>query len=281
MNQIPKACEIKYAQVGEIKMAYYTRGQGEPLMLIPGYAATMAMWDPALLDLLDKNYQLIMFDHRGAGLSSDTIDNNTTIPQMADDAAGLIQALGIKQINILAWSMGARVGQQLLIRHPDSIIKGILCAPDPGGIEQVEADEAVQKVLNDPNVSAMKETEILFTNDDAGRLAAKGTMDRIKEAVTNGSAPNDFSMPKETLIRQARARTTLWSADQSNYENLKNIQIPVMVAGGHFDVIDKPENATIIANQIPFSWLTFFDGGHAFLFQNYKKFAETVKVFLS
>ena len=57
--------------------------------------------------------------------------------------------------------------------------------------------------------------------------------------------------------------------------------MPVLVTDGRDDIIDKPQNSVLIATQIPFSWLAFYDGGHAFLFQSYKKFAATVEVFLN
>ena len=117
----PFKAEVKYAQVGEIKMGYYTRGKGEPLLMIMGYAGSMSLWDPALVEELAKTNLLIMFDNRGIGYSSDTKENHTTIPQMADDAAGLIKALGYKKVNVLAWSMGARIGQQLLILEKDRV----------------------------------------------------------------------------------------------------------------------------------------------------------------
>ena len=71
--------EVKYAQVGDIKMAYYTRGKGDPLIMIMGYTSTMAAWDPALLDALDDNNTLILFDNRGVGLSTDTKENNLSL----------------------------------------------------------------------------------------------------------------------------------------------------------------------------------------------------------
>ena len=100
---------------------------------------------------------------------------------MADDAAGLARSLGTSKVNVLAYSMGARIGQQLLIRHPDLVAKAVLSAADPGG---------------------------------------------------------------------------------------------------RSDTIDPPKNSLLIASQIPFSWLAFFESGHGFLFQSYQQFADTVNVFL-
>ena len=272
--------EVKYAQVGEVKLAYYIKGQGEPMILIMGYSATMGMWDPALLDELAKNNQLILFDNRGIGLSSDTKENHTTIPQMADDAAGLAKALGFNKVNILAWSMGARIGQQFLIRHPEQVNKAILCAPNPGGKYQVQANKKVVDELNNPDLSIMENVELLFPKTEAGKAAAKAAMGRVNAAKAAGTIPDDFAVSKEAKARQDRARSVLWNADNENYRALKNIKVPVLVADGRDDIVDVPKNSLIIANQIPFSWLTFFEGGHAFLYQQHKKFADTVNVFL-
>ena len=272
--------EIKYAQIGDVKLAYYTRGQGEPLLMINGFLSTMALWDPALLDELSKSHQLVLFDNRGVGLSTDSKENHTTMPQMADDAAGLVKALGYKKVNILAWSMGARIGQQLLIRHPDLVGKAVLCAANPGGRHEIPASKDVESKLNNPNVPEMEKLGLVFTNNDAGRKAATEVLSRIKAAVAAGTIPNDFAVSKETTLRQDRARTTLWRNDQENFKQLKSIKTPVLLTDGRYDVIDIPKNSALMANQIPFSWLAYFDGGHAFLFQDYKRFADTVNAFL-
>lgn len=273
--------QVEYAQVGDVKLAYYTRGEGKPLLMINGFVSTMSLWDPLLIEELTKNRKLILFDNRGVGLSTDTAENNTTIPQMADDAAGLIQALGLEKPDILGWSMGARIAQQLLIRHPDLVGKAVLAAPNPGGSRNVPADKDVEDKLNDPNIPVDQKLALLVPPGPDNLRAAQEIFARIQDAAKQGTAPNDFDVSKQTTERQDRARTTLWSADESNFDGLKNIQNPVLVTDGRFDVIDKPANSVIIASQIPFAWLAFFDGGHAFLFEEYKKFAATVEVFLN
>ena len=272
--------EVKYAQVGDVKLAYYLKGQGDPMILIMGYAATMSAWDPALLGELSKNNQLIIFDNRGAGLSTDTKENYTTIPQMADDAAGLVKALGFKKVNVFSWSMGARIGQQLVIRHPELVNKVILCAPNPGGKYQIAIDKKVGEELNNPSLSPMENFELLFPITPEGKAAAKVVYGRFMAAKAAGTIPDDFVISKEAKERQVRARITLWNADNQNYQDLKKIKVPVLVADGREDIIDNPKNSVVIANQIPFAWLAFYEGGHAFLFQSYKKLSETVNVFL-
>ncbi len=272
--------DVKFAQVGDVKLAYYVRGQGEPLLMINGFLSTMSLWDPALLEELAKQNQLILFDNRGVGMSTDTKENNTTIPQMADDASGLIKALGLKKANFLGWSMGARIGQQLLIRHPDAVNKAVLCSANPGGKYADPAAKDVESKLNNPGVPEMDKIGLTFPDNAAGKQAAKDVLARLKAAVAAGTIPDDFKVSKETTERQDRARTVLWKSDNSNFEDLKNIKVPVLLTDGRFDVIDPPKNSLIIANQIPFAWLAYYEGGHAFLFQSHKQFAATVNVFL-
>jgi len=273
--------EVKTVNVGDIKMAYYVRGQGKPLIMINGFISTMSLWDPALLDELAKHHQLILFDNRGVGLSTDTEKNNTTIPQMADDVAGLIKKLGYEKVDVLAWSMGARIGQQLLIRHPELVEKAILCSASPGGKHTDKTAESVENKLNNPNIPDMEKIGLVFTNDEKGKLAAKNCLARLKSAVASGMIPNDFKVSKETMMRQNHARTILWNNDNENFNALKNIKNPVLLTDGRYDIIDLPKNSLIIANQIPYAWLAFLDGGHAFLFQEYKSFADLVDVFLA
>ncbi|MFM8760285.1 MAG: alpha/beta fold hydrolase, partial [Polynucleobacter victoriensis] len=209
--------EVNYSQVGEVRLAYYTKGQGDPLIMIAGYSQTMGMWDPALLEELSQNNTLIIFDNRGIGLSTDSKENKTTISQMADDAAGLVKALGYKRTNVLGWSMGARIAQQFLIRHPDLVNKGILCAPNPGGKHQVKAGKKVRDELNDPNLSLMENVALLFPENEAGTQAAKDAFARLNSAKLAGTIPDDFNISKEAKMRQDRARSGLWDADNQNY----------------------------------------------------------------
>ncbi len=271
--------EVKYADVGDVKLAYYTRGEGKPLVMINGFISTMSLWDPLLIEELAKRHTLVLFDNRGVGLSTDTAENKTTIPQMADDVAGLITALGLEKPDILGWSMGARIGQQLLIRHPDLVDRAVLAAANPGGSRGIPADKAVEDKLNDPNVPDDQKLALLYPPGE--EQAAQQTYDRILEAGKMGTSPGDFTVSTQTTERQDRARTTLWDADEGNFNDLKTITNPVLLADGRYDVVDKPENSLIIAGQIPFSWLAFFDGGHAFLFQQHDKFAATVEAFLT
>jgi pimeloyl-ACP methyl ester carboxylesterase len=157
----------------------------------------------------------------------------------------------------------------------------VLCAANPGGRHGIPAAKDVESRLNNPNLPEMEKLGLVFTNDDAGKKAASDVLGRIKAAAAAGTIPNNFRVSKETTLRQDRARTTLWSNNQENFKQLKFIKTPVLLTDGRYDVIDMPKNSELMATQIPYSWLAYYDGGHAFLFQDYKKFADTVHAFLN
>lgn len=272
--------KLQKARVGEIEIAYYTRGEGKPLFMIIGYDCTMSMWDPALLEILEKKYQLILFDNRGAGLSNDSSENQTSIPQMADDTAGLIKALGFFQAYVLGWSMGANIAQQLAIKHPEVVEKLVLCAPSPGGRNQILASGEILNKLNSYGLDQDEKLTLLFSENDQGKAASKAYKERINEAKAKGTIPNDFYILNATAARQTYARSVLWNKNEENYNALSSIKIPTLVIGGQDDFINPPENVKVIANRIPLSWSAYIPGGHAFMFQESKKFTDLLFLFL-
>lgn len=118
---------VQYSEVNGVTLGFREFGteNTEPLLMIIGFGATMEHWNTTFVGILSKNYHVYMYDHRGMGESTDT-DAQFTIEQLADDAAGLITALGYDSINTYGVSMGSTVSQQLLIDHPEKVRKAIL-----------------------------------------------------------------------------------------------------------------------------------------------------------
>ena len=165
--------EVKKKKIGDVEIAYYTRGSGKPLVMIMGFRGTMAIWDPELLNEMEKKYTLILFDNRGAGLSTDTEKDLTTIPQMADDTFNLIKALGYDKAYVLGWSMGTRIAEQLALAHPEVVEKLILGSPNPGGTFQVARQtDAFQKLTTTKNLTKEEGLSLLFPNTPEGREAS-------------------------------------------------------------------------------------------------------------
>src|SRR5665647_1801423 len=122
-----------------IDIAYKLIGSGEPLVLITGTGGVMDRWPESIVAQLSKKYQLIILDNRGMGLS--TADDTTfTYKLYSDDVIGLLDALGVKKVNVLGWSMGSLIAMELLLDHPQRILKAVL---NGTSIDGSDAEQAV------------------------------------------------------------------------------------------------------------------------------------------
>lgn len=272
--------EVKKQKVGDVELAYYTRGSGEPLLMVMGFRGTMAIWDPALIEELSKKFTVIVFDNRGVGLSSDTKENKTTIEQMTKDTIGLIQALGYQKVHLLGWSMGSMIAMQLAIDHPEILKTLILCSPNPEGVHAAQRKTDAFARLTAPNLSDEEALSLIYPQTAEGRIAATTFIVRLTKAIHEGWVPNDLKISPETVQRQVRV-LKLRENDNSLYEKLASIRVPTLVTGGLSDVLDLPENTRTVANQIPFAWAAYFpQAGHAFASQDYQLFSQLVTLFI-
>lgn len=116
---------VKYAMVNGVTLGYREFGSGDPLLMIEGFGATIDDWNETFIGILASQYHVYTYDHRGMGYST---DNNVThtIPLYADDAAGMMTALGYDSMHVYGASMGSSTSQQLAIDHPERVRKLIL-----------------------------------------------------------------------------------------------------------------------------------------------------------
>src|SRR4030095_2659321 len=114
------------------QIAYRRIGNGRPLIVLNGFAATSADWDPSFINGLASSNHLILLDNRGIGRSTDN-GRPFDIVQLADDVAQVVEKLGIERANVLGWSMGGFIAQTLASHHPGRVNKLILLSTDSGG----------------------------------------------------------------------------------------------------------------------------------------------------
>jgi pimeloyl-ACP methyl ester carboxylesterase len=157
-------------QVDGVQIAYRRIGHGRPLVVLNGFAATSEDWDPSFIDRLASSNQLILLDNRGIGRSTDN-GQPFDIAQLADDAARVIEILGIERTSLLGWSMGGFIAQTLALQHPGRINKLILLSTDPGGADADRASAAVWSQLVDmsgtPQEQARRLLSLVFPSDVA------------------------------------------------------------------------------------------------------------------
>jgi pimeloyl-ACP methyl ester carboxylesterase len=261
-------------QVDGAQIVYRRIGSGRPLLMLNGFAATSADWDPSFIDGLASSNELIVPDHRGMGSSTDD-GKPFDIAQVADDAAHVVETLGFDRASVLGWSMGGFIAQTLALQHPDRVNKLILLSTDPGGTGADLASAAVWSQLIDtsgtPHEQARRLLSLLFPS---------GVAESIYREFGDIVAAARARLSPDLVNRQAAAmeawhRNGLGSRPQE-------ISGPVLIATGTEDVVIPPSNALKLVNAIPNAWLAQFPGGgHAFMAQYPRPLADLINGFLA
>jgi pimeloyl-ACP methyl ester carboxylesterase len=258
---------LRTAAVDRARIAYRElnpSAKGTPLVLIIGYGSTMAEWDPAFVRRLAEHRRVILFDNRGMGNSTGST-RGLTIRRMANDAAGLIRTLKLGKTDVLGWSMGGFIAQQLALADPRRVRRLILASTDPGSSHTVTGKPAVIDVLTNPESTPSEKLPILFPADQQAAgdtwLKAVGFQPGITAA--------DFAAPAATLAAQKTATTTGWlGRGKGTYADLTRLHAPTLIAFGTQDVIVPPANAQLLITRIPHAiGMRVRHAGHAFLFQ--------------
>ena len=269
---------LRHIRVGDISVGYRTIGSGPPLVLITGYAATLYVWDPGLLMRLAERRRVIVFDNRGV-LTTDRGRGRLTIKRMADDAAGLVRALGYRRADVLGWSMGGYVAQELALRHPNRVRRLVLAATDPGSARAIQPKSpAAQRLLDDPNPTIQELLRAIFPATE--QAAADAYVRRL--FLWPAVQPSDFNASPQITREQRVAGGRLWLCRTCGaYARLPSLRARTLVADGRRDILEPPGNSRIIARRIPRARLTLYGAaGHAFLFQRRVDFARRVNSFL-
>lgn len=141
-------------------------GRGPALLLVNGYAATAADWDPQLLSALGRSFELLCPDNRGVGASTLGDPAELTVDAMAADLETLLDALEIERVPVAGWSMGGFVAQRLAARAPTRVEALVLLSTDPGGSAAARCEPRVWALLTDhsgtPREQASRLISLLF-----------------------------------------------------------------------------------------------------------------------
>jgi pimeloyl-ACP methyl ester carboxylesterase len=270
--------EVEYQKLPGTRIAYYERGEGKPLVMLTGTGSTMSEWDPGLLRWLSKSRKLIMLDYPGIGRSGPA-RGRYTFRRVAGQISQFIKRRHLDRPDVLGWSMGGFVSQQLALNHPRQVGRLILAGTNPGGSRAVLGPPWVQNIDShaDSDRQALK---LLYPRTRSGRKAGRQFLNRLSRAVTAGSeVPDDFRVPRRTLNRQVRAEDP-WLRSNNNWLRLGEMKVRTLVTAGRVDPVTPPVNARRIAYRIPGARLKVLPGAHAFLFQSRVRFTRLVNRFL-
>lgn len=248
---------------------------GIPIVFFTHLSANLDNWDPRIIDGIAKQHWVITFDNTGVGLSSGQVPG--TIKEMAEDAIAFIKALGFKQIDILSFSMGGMIAQELLELEPTLIRKVILTGTGPRGGKGIEN---VTKISNQDLVRAIftlkdVKTYLFFTRTSNGKKKAKEFLARIKERKQN----RDKMISLKGYLTQLKA-INRWG--KSTPADLSKIKQPILVVNGEADRMVPTENSYDLVQRLLNSKLVIYkDAGHGAIFQYHEEFTKEVLAFLN
>lgn len=262
------------AKVNDINIYYEAHGEGETLVLIMGYTSSSAEWFLST-PILSKEYRVIIFDNRGTG-RSDKPDIPYTIDMMADDAVGLLDAIGIDAAHICGVSMGGFITQNIALRYPERVNSLVLACTHCGGTHRIAADAEVMEHLFNPEDAQ----ELTPEENSRVRLSFMYS----QQFIDNNSGLIDqvavkrmeYPIPTHGEIRQKEAIT-----GYETYDRLPEISAPTLVITGDADKIIPVENSKLLADRIPDAELVILkDVGHGFFIEAADEFNKTILDFL-
>ncbi|HEY2571189.1 MAG TPA: alpha/beta hydrolase [Solirubrobacteraceae bacterium] len=257
--------------VGDIQLDYERSGDAgnPPLLLIMGMSGTSLHWGEPFLQLLRKDFDVIVYDHRGVGAST-PLGGSVTIRQMADDAAGLLAALELDDAHVIGISMGGMVAQELALDHPERVRTLTLGCTYCGGEDSTLADESVMRELAAAIASGERERALR-----AGwEINVSDTMAADDEAYASFRAIGmRRAVAVPVILEQLQA-----CAAHDAHARLTQLAIPTLVIHGTDDRLLPVQNGRVIASRIPAARVEIFDGvGHLFFWERPERSAELVR----
>jgi len=260
-----------------VQFAYRRLGSrdGMPIVLLNHWGANLDNFDPRIVDGLAAGRPVYALNYRGVGASGG--EAPLTVKAMAEDIVAIIRALGLKQVDLLGFSLGGFVAQEIALSEPKLIRRVVLAGTGPAGGVGIEKVGAVSWPLIVKGILTFKDpkTYLFFTSTPNGRRAARTFLARLKERKDD----RDKAVTPRVFLRQLKA-ITAWGKQPP--QNLGAIDKPVLVANGDHDIMVPSENSGDMARRIPGADLVLYsDAGHGGIFQYHDQFLVRVTAFLA
>ena len=261
-----------------IEYAYRDLGEGDvPLVLLQHFRGNLDNWDPALIDALAAERRVVTFDNVGVGATTGATPD--TIEAMAHDAIAFIDATELQRIDLLGFSIGSFVAQEIALSRPDLLRRVVLASSAPQGAAGMHgwAPEVIAAV-GAPETSPQGYISVFFAPSETSREAGQQAAGRIF-----GGRTTDRDDPTTWQTRQAQydAVCTWGIPNHSLLERVSAIGLPVFVANGDSDPMILPRYSHLLAGLLPDARLKIYpDSAHGFLFQHHADFAADVHAFL-
>jgi 3-oxoadipate enol-lactonase len=257
------------ARAGEIELSYERSGEGPPLLLIMGMSGTKHHWGERVLEELRRDFDTIAYDHRDAGDSTKT-GKPFTIAQLAEDVAGLMEALQVDSAHVMGISMGGMVAQELVLGQPERVRSLTLGCTYCGGEGSLLTSESVMRRLAEGMFSGDRERAIRTAWEVNVSPSFAADEDVYARFLQNGLR---YGVPVPVIMEQMRAIT-----EHDTSARLADVRVPTLVMHGTLDQMLPVENGEMIAGLVPDARLEILDGiGHMFFLEEPEHSARLVR----
>ena len=260
------AAATQFVEVDGIRFAYRRFGNpvGTPIVLLQHFMGNLDNYDPAITDALAMGREVILTDNAGVGLSTGAAPE--TVAGMARDAASLIDALGLEQVDLFGFSMGGFVAQQIAVDRPELVRRLILVGTGPRGGEgmgQLAPDVAplFGKVYDPQDLMWLP---IFFSPSEASQAAGRRFLERIRARTEDRDVP-----VSEATVAAHSAAAREWGAPpRAASTTSRNPSHPALVVNGSNDIVVPTINSYILQQNLPNAELILFpDSNHGSHFQ--------------
>ncbi|MDA0240059.1 MAG: alpha/beta fold hydrolase [Proteobacteria bacterium] len=254
---------MPFTQIGDINIYHERSGTGPKLLYISGTGGDLRRPGSIFSTPLAEQFDVLSYDQRGLG-QTDKPDAPYSMAQYAEDAAGLLDAVGWERCSVHGTSFGGMVAQELALRHPDRVEKLVLCCTAGGGaggasypLHELDGMEMEEKLrfrlgINDKRLDAAWQAA---NPDEVEKM--------IAEQIAQQSLGADEPGRAVGARRQLEAR-----AGHDTWDRLPQLSMPVLVCGGKYDGQAEPAVVEALAGRIPGAQLKWFEGGHGFQAQD-------------
>ena len=260
-----------------IEYAYRDTGDSAvPLVLLQHFRGNLDNWDPALIDALAAERRVITFDNVGVAATTGRTPN--TVEAMAIDAIAFIEAMNLERIDLLGFSIGSFIAQEIALIRPDLLRRVVLASSAPQGASGMHgwAPDVIAAV-GQPETSPQGYISVFFAPTETSREAGQQTAGRIFGRTTDRDKPTTW----QTRQAQYDAVCTWGIPNHSLLQRVAAIDLPVFVANGDSDPMILPRYSYLLAGLLPDARVTIYpDSAHGFLFQHHSRFAADVHAFL-
>jgi len=252
----------------DLRIHWESYGKKEPLLLISGVSGGTWSWEESI-ETWSPHFRVIVFDNIGAGRSNKP-NRPYTIEEMADHAAAVLDAAGVKQAGVVGLSMGGMIAQELTLRHPDRVNRLVLGCTHCGGRQRIPPHpNVVQRFVDNKGLSPEeiidKNLTLLVTSQFLS--GESDVLKRYRERQLKVPLQPDYA-----LKRQLEAIAAF-----DVCERIGNIQVPTLILTAEFDMLVPPENGRFLSNHIPNAVeKSFANAGHLIYLECAQDFNETV-----